>query len=277
MEIHTLNIDKYINWYSGITDAIDEAPNNREKSNRYSHVAYYLHTRYSDNKENQLSLKLYREFDKEGKKYASLVKSVSYFEMPAFTKLYRILSYQDWAMFHYSRKSFLETDIEWFEQHRKTTPLPDQAYIEFTIDKVKRDRPIKYLESYLNTHPLPHNATDTEFVYDINTIEFITYLYEEKQRLETGNQDAATSGKRLSWKADKKDISELIKALALTALAGTPETEIVKAFESIIEIKGRSLDLSRHEINKNELQDRKPSEYFTGKLNKAVSEFLREK
>ncbi|WP_315820981.1 hypothetical protein [Paraflavitalea speifideaquila] len=63
----------------------------------------------------------------------------------------------------------------------------------------------------------------------------------------------------------------------MTAFAGIPETEIIKAFESIIEYKGKPVDLSRHEINKNELQDRKPRDLFTFKMNKAINEFFQQK
>lgn len=117
----------------------------------------------------------------------------------------------------------------------------------------------------------PLYYSDHEFAQIIETIAALLEKPVDKS-LDSVNQ-------RLPWKGTMKDITELIKALSLTALTGTPETEIVQLFEAMFsDNKGNSLDIKkRYEVNKNELQDRKPRDMFTYKMNKAIDDFLKEK
>lgn len=120
-----------------------------------------------------------------------------------------------------------------------------------------------------NAYQQPKYYTVYEFAQIIETIAAML----NKQVAES----QGSTNQRLPWKGSLKDLSELIKALSLTALKGIPETEIIKVFESILEYKDKPVDLKRHEVNKNELQDTKPSEMFTSKMSKAIEEFLKKK
>lgn len=96
--------------------------------------------------------------------------------------------------------------------------------------------------------------------------------------IETEKNLSSPIGK-LQWLETKKDLSELVKALSLTALKGNAETDIIKAFESIFLHKsGNDLDLqTRHETNKSELQDMPPKQMFTYRLSGVIKDFVDKK
>ena len=80
---------------------------------------------------------------------------------------------------------------------------------------------------------------------------------------------------RLEWRGTQKDFSEMVKALSITALKGTRETDIVRLLGNMFTFSGKEFNEKRHNININELQDSKPRELFTDKMNKAVNDFLK--
>ena len=275
MEFQSLDIDKYINWYFKLSLEIELLPINKVRANEYALSSFYLFQRHVINSDNKKSLALSEIFANKGKEFQKRVDEVKIYQTPEFKRKFLFPTVEDWSFIRYTRPSFIEQDIKGFEEKRLNTPLPEQDFIKHTLKKWVEDRPIIFLNQYINVQPLPSGCALVDFVHDINTIDFVKYLETEIKKLEA----TKSTGQRLIWESDKKDITELIKALSLTALASTPETEIIKVFETVFsDGKGNPLDIKkRYEVNKNELQDRKPSEMFTSKMSKAIEEFLKKK
>ena len=275
MELQSLDIDKYINWYYNLSLEIELLPITKGNADRYAIASFYLFTRHVTDSNNKRSLALSEVFNSKAKQLQKRFDEFKTYQAPEYKRAFFVPTYYAWDFIQHSRRSFTDTDIKEYQEKKLHTPLPELVFLKHTLNKLNEERPVRFLEQYTNVRPLPPGTTLMDFIYDIHTIDFTKYLHTEINKLEA----TKSVGTRLKWEGDKKDIAELIKALSLTVLAGTPETEIVQVFEAAFsDNKGNPLDIKkRYEVNKNELQDRKPREMFIFRMSKAMEEFLKKK
>lgn len=279
MEFQSLEIDKYIDWYFKLSLEIELLPMNQERADRYAVASFYLFQRHFKNSNNVKSQTLSDEFSQKAKEIQQQVEDVKIYRMPELEKVFYIPTLQDWNTIKFLRKEFIDSDINELNKKLSNTPLPELDFLRLTLSELKADRPVQLLNQFIKVQPLPSGCSITDFVHNINTIDFAQYLHNEISQLELGEQGNGSTKKPLSWKANKNELSELIKALSLTAFVGIPEIKIIRAFESIIgDENGDPLDMKdRHYQNLKAYEQAKNRMPFTNKLDKVFRDFLNKK
>lgn len=279
MELQHLNIDNYINWYKELSRKVDFAIDNEWKIKRYLLTGWDLQARYIRNKANIKSKELSEKIMAESKILSERVKEVKeYMQGGIVYDLWFVPPFAEWIYYDQVINDFTNAPIEFITEKLKSAALPP---IKILIEELERinQKEWDFSNNVMNGNPMVKaKVKDMEGSWGIGFAQFTSDCYYAKwlhNRIKELENQPTESVTRLQWNGTGKDFSELIKALSLTALKGVQETEIIKILGSVFELKGKPFKADRHRININDLQDTKPSDLFTAKMNKEINNYLK--
>lgn len=278
MELQTLNIDNYVNWYKELSRKVEFATDNEWRINRYALTGWGLFMRSIHNEANVKSKELSERLMDESKQLSLKVEAVKkYMPDKEFSEIWFVPPVREWIHFDRVIDDFANTPIEFITDKLKSAALPPIKILTEELERINQTE-WNGAESVLNGHPFLKSAVEKEgegwgikFALFVSDCYFAKWLASRIKELENPAPENAI---RLPWKGTAKDLSELIKALSLTALKGVQETEIIRLLGSVFDINGKPFNGERHRININELQDKKPKDMFTAQLHKAINNFL---
>lgn len=273
MELQNLDIDKYINWYKGLT-AIPEL---QKKYERLCLISFRLHTRYAINTNNTLSLSTSERLLSDAKalgkqidKYVQLTPE--WYKKKGIKPVFFIPSNTDWFYFQTTRESFFNTSKEQFEDLKERSSLPENQLLKNEMGKVNSED-FKFIDYFTMANPLilqgSKNSIIFDFANEVSIIDYCKWLDNRIKDIEAPNNTALPF---LKWNLTGKDLSELIKALYLiNAFDVRSENQITRAFATMT-----GEDLQRHSANISELSFSNDSTpLFTERLSKEIMSLKR--
>lgn len=273
-----IDIDKYLNWYEVQTLEAEKLPFVKETFKRVVLICWNLYSRQIRNENTKGFDKILKRFEaykteleKHIDKYNVLVNGLEKTTLhPRIEPTYFIPKFKDWQMLEANRTMFLDelkTEIA-----DKLEVLNNDYYKEKIIELEGYINGSHYVQFVNSCRCLPLGLKEKWFDF----IMFVHWCDSLKYYNELISEPLTNDFVKLNWLGTNKDLSELAKALSLTALKGTTETTIVNMFEKVFEHNGKAISMKRHNVNINELQDVKPTNYFTSKLHTALKNYKTE-
>lgn len=281
MGLQSINIDKYIGWYRDLSEKIEYVKNNDWKIDYYTVLSYEIFVRGLKNKDSKLNALWEKAADNRVKEILTAKEAVKQY----LNEIWFIPTLIDWAVFDKLITLFSDSLKEFINTKLKQSAKPDRDILQDELNRInEKEQPFR--EYAMGGIPVLKIEIDKNIFskWSIGFADFVSDCYFAKwlqNRLnELGKAKEANLTKiKMIWGGDKWQLSELIKALSLTALNGYSQTEIIKMFEQIFEDKhGQPLQLAkRHNINLNELQYKQTNETFTKVLYQAFNNFISDK
>jgi|GEM_PF-4017154 hypothetical protein len=186
IEIHKLDIDKYVWWLFELSNRVNSYDEQRKYMNRLLLASYSLHTRHLINSKNKTSKKLSDYFSVKARQIDAEQKEISHYTDDRFNKLWFFPDRGEWQMISLLRKTGLEEDIKTYTEKLKYTVISELDFTKKMLADVRAERTLSHLDYYLDGNVLPNDdgGTQTRFWYDLNTIDFIKYLHKRIEVLE---------------------------------------------------------------------------------------------
>lgn len=270
MELQNVDIDNYVNWYKELSYKVEYATAHEPRINRYIKTGWDLFVRYTRNNENTKSKELSEWLSAEAKSLYGDVQAVKrYMKSDDLPDLWYVPTVSEWYQFDDVMADFTDDPTAAITEKLQSAAAPITVLKEALAGINKKEwfftnmTVIDY-PFYLSEIESQGDSWVTQFALFVKDCHFAKWLDCRIQEQEI---------QRLPWKGTTQDLSELIKALSLTALDGVQETEIVRLLGKVFNISWEPFDDEVHSKNMSELQDKKPEDMFTAQLHKAISKF----
>ncbi|WP_143306295.1 hypothetical protein [Chitinophaga vietnamensis] len=270
MGLQHLDIDSYINWYKELSYKLEFATDNEWRINRYFQTARDLYERYARDQKNIRSKELSEWLTAESNTLYGRVQEVRrYMKSDDLPDLWYVPPVSAWLDFDAALDDLVHSSTDF------TT-----GGVQSLKEELKRinEKEWVFTNSVLINHPfyvLEIERAGEGWVKQLALFVRDCHLAKQLARhISTLETPAPENSGRLPWGGTAADLSELIKALSLTALKDVPEAEIISMLGPVFDINGEPFNEEAYHIHANEWQDKKPEDMFTAQLNNAVNNFL---
>ncbi|NML38549.1 hypothetical protein HHL17_15170 [Chitinophaga sp. G-6-1-13] len=277
MELQNLDIDNYVNWYKDLSYKVEFATANEWRINRYMHTGWSLYARYVRNNENIKSKELSEWLSSEAKSlYYNVQEVKKYMESDDLPRIWYVPPVSAWFHFDDVVEGFTDTPMASITDRLRSGALPPIKIFREELERINQKEWI-FTNNVQISYPFYISDIEnegegwvTQFALFVRDCQFAKLL---ASRIEELEGPASGNTIRLPWQGTAEDLSELIKALSLTALKGVQETEIITVLGNVFNINDMPFNDEWYQVNINELLDKEPKNMFTAQLHQAINNF----